>query len=96
MLRSPQYAQSGSYLLQLASSTIQLTSSANESPAWAASSGTSEVAVMPGWVLTSRQTTSPDPPGVSSKRKSALRDAPTSQRAVSGQSQCLHQLVNIR
>ena len=56
----------GPYLLQLASSTIQLTSSANVSPACAASSGTSEVAVMPGCVFTSRQTNSPVPPGVSS------------------------------
>src|SRR5262245_55804762 len=47
------------YLLQLASSTIQPTSSANVIPACEASSGTSEVAVMPGWVLTSRHTRSP-------------------------------------
>ena len=75
LFRPPPDVRSGPYLLQLASSTIQLTSSANESPACAASSGTSEVAVMPGCVLTSRQTTSPDPPGVSSKRKSA-RETP--------------------
>src|SRR5207245_6704086 len=39
-----------------ASSTIHLTSSSNVMPEWAASSGTSDVSVMPGWVLTSRQT----------------------------------------
>src|SRR5262245_17811883 len=39
-----------------ASSTIHLTSSSNVMPASAASSGTSDVLVMPGWVLTSRQT----------------------------------------
>src|SRR5262252_10809079 len=47
------------YLLQRsseASSTIHLTSSSNVMPASAASSGTSDVSVMPGWVLTSRQT----------------------------------------
>src|SRR5262249_60193632 len=49
----------GPYLLQLASSTIQPTSSVNVIPACAASSGTSEVAVMPGCVLTSRHTSSP-------------------------------------
>jgi hypothetical protein len=64
--RPPLGLRPGSYLLQLASSTIQLTKSANESPACWASSGTSEVAVMPGWVLTSRQNNSPDPPAVSS------------------------------
>src|SRR5579871_1280612 len=52
-----------------ASSTIHFTSPPNEWPAWAASSGTSETSVMPGWVLTSRQTRSPSEPG--SKRKSA-------------------------
>src|SRR5690606_3648096 len=38
------------YLLQLASSTIQATSSSNECPACWACSGASEVSVMPGWV----------------------------------------------
>ena len=36
----------------------------------AASSGTSEVSVIPGWVLTSKTTSSPVPPGESSYRKS--------------------------
>src|SRR5690606_20163108 len=61
----------GSYLLQLASSTIQLTSSSKEWPAWRACSGTSDVSVMPGWVLSSRQTSSPSTPAASLKRKSA-------------------------
>ena len=52
----------GPYLLQLASSTIQATSSSNEWPAWRACSGTSDVSVMPGWVLISRQTSSPSGP----------------------------------
>ena len=42
-----------------ASSTIQLKSSPNECPACAAISGTSDVGVMPGWVLTSSQMSSP-------------------------------------
>src|SRR5262249_10773561 len=49
-----------------ASSTIHLTSSPNERPLWAASSGTSDVPVIPGWVLTSRQISSPVPSGRSS------------------------------
>ena len=44
-----------------ASSTIQATSSGKLCPAWAASSGTSDVRVMPGCVFTSSQITSPDP-----------------------------------
>jgi hypothetical protein len=50
------------YLLQLASSTIQETNSSNECPACSACSGASEVGVMPGWVLISRQTSSPSSP----------------------------------
>src|SRR5690606_29516445 len=50
------------YLLQLASSTIQETSSSNECPACSACSGASEVGVMPGCVLISRQTSSPSGP----------------------------------
>src|SRR5690606_30154951 len=65
----------GAYLLQLASSTIQATSSSNECPAWRACSGTSDVSVMPGWVLISRQTSSPSSPAKSLKRKS-VRDTP--------------------
>ncbi len=42
-----------------ASSTIQLNSSPKLCPAWAAISGTSDVGVMPGCVLTSSQMTSP-------------------------------------
>ena len=42
-----------------ASSTIQLRNSPKEWPAWAASSGTSDVAVIPGWVLISSQMISP-------------------------------------
>ena len=42
-----------------ASSTIQLNKSPNECPACAAISGTSDVGVMPGWVLTSSQMSSP-------------------------------------
>ncbi len=42
-----------------ASSTIQLKNSPKEWPAWTAISGTSEVGVMPGWVLTSSQISSP-------------------------------------
>ena len=49
-----------------ASSTIHRTSSSNEMPACAASSGTSDVSVMPGCVLTSRQTS----PSVPSRRSS--------------------------
>src|SRR5690606_42148869 len=45
-----------------ASSTIQLRRSPNEMPACSAMSGTSEVGVMPGWVLISSQTTSPSSP----------------------------------
>src|SRR5690606_28485948 len=63
------------YLLQLASSTIQDTSSSNEWPACLACSGTSDVSVMPGWVLISRQTSSPSSPARSLKRKS-LRVTP--------------------
>ena len=44
-----------------ASSTIHRTSSSKVTPAYAASSGTSDVSVMPGCVLTSRQTSSPVP-----------------------------------
>jgi len=44
-----------------ASSTIHLTSSSKVIPAYAASSGTSEVSVMPGCVLISRQTSFPVP-----------------------------------
>ena len=44
-----------------ASSTIQATNSGKLSPACAASSGTSDVRVMPGCVLTSSQMISPDP-----------------------------------
>ena len=51
---------------QEASSTIHLTSSPNVRPAYAAISGTRDVAVMPGCVLTSRMTISPVPPGRSS------------------------------
>src|SRR5690606_13479465 len=42
-----------------ASSTIQLNNSPNECPACKAISGTSDVGVMPGWVLISSHTTSP-------------------------------------
>src|SRR5690606_38194218 len=65
----------GPYLLQLASSTIQATSSSNEWPACRACSGTRDVSVMPGWVLISRQTSSPSSPARSLKRKS-VRDTP--------------------
>ena len=44
-----------------ASSTIHFTSSSKVIPAYAASSGTSEVSVMPGCVLISRQTSFPVP-----------------------------------
>src|SRR3984957_4692295 len=54
-----------------ASSTIHETSSPKETPACAAISGTRDVSVMPGWVLTSRQTNSPDSPFDSSYLKSA-------------------------
>ena len=54
-----------------ASSTIHLTNSPNEKPAWAAISGTKLVSVMPGCVLTSSTTSSPVPPGVSSYLRSA-------------------------
>ena len=54
-----------------ASSTIHCTSSSNVVPACAASSGTSDVSVMPGWVFTSRQMRPPVPSMRSSKRKSA-------------------------
>jgi hypothetical protein len=54
-----------SHLFSEASSIIQRTSSSKEMPAWAASSGTSEVSVMPGMVLTSRHA-SPATPRVSS------------------------------
>jgi hypothetical protein len=47
-------------------STIQETRSWNEIPAAFAMSGTSEVGVMPGWVLTSRRMTLPGSPAVSS------------------------------
>src|SRR5262249_51090516 len=60
----------GAYRLHDASSRIQRTNSPNERPLCAASSGTSDVDVMPGWVLTSRQIISPSPPPRSSKRKS--------------------------
>ena len=53
------------YLLQLASSTIQETRSSKLWPTWAACSGASEVGVMPGWVLISRQTSSPSSPTAS-------------------------------
>src|SRR5690606_7798793 len=53
------------YLLQLASSTIQETRSSKLCPTWAACSGASEVGVMPGWVLISRQTSSPSSPAAS-------------------------------
>ena len=49
-----------------ASSTIHCTSSRKDRPACAASSGTMEVSVMPGCVLTSSTTSAPVPPGVSS------------------------------
>src|SRR5690606_25417640 len=62
----------GSHRLREASSTIHCTNSPNERPSWAAISGTSDVSVMPGWVLTSRQMRSPEPSGRLSKRKSAL------------------------
>ena len=57
--------------LHEASSTIQCTSAGKSMPAWAAISGTSDVAVMPGCVLTSRQTRPSIPSRRSSNRKSA-------------------------
>jgi hypothetical protein len=59
------------YRLHVASSTIQRTSAWKSMPAYAAISGTSDVAVMPGCVLTSRQINSSVPPGRSSYLKSA-------------------------
>src|SRR5690606_18717812 len=55
---------------QDASSTIQLNNSPKEIPAALAISGTSEVGVIPGWVLISSQITSPPSEKRSSKRKS--------------------------
>src|SRR4029453_7011587 len=63
---SPNLRPSGAQRLHEASSTIHLTSSPNERPLCAASSGTSDVPVIPGWVLTSRQINSPVPSGRSS------------------------------
>ena len=51
---------------QEASSTIHFTSPPNDMPAYAAISGTRDVSVMPGCVLTSRTTSSPSPSGLSS------------------------------
>ena len=58
--RSPLWPRPHQRLVE-ASSTIHLTSSSKVIPTYAASSGTSDVSVMPGWVLISRQTSSPVP-----------------------------------
>src|SRR3984893_16220597 len=62
-----------------ASCTIHCTSSSNV-PANAASSGTSDVLVMPGWVSTSMQKRPPVPSMRASTRKSARLHAPAAKR----------------